>query len=312
MGARICFTNHIHIAEKSFDNGLLKYVGYQDITPEVLDEITHDSRIKMVQIDRQLPQEAYEVIDRILERRPDLYLRIFSIGSTCGPFDLSVLGRMPHLSKVWLEAYLRYDKNALNAEYLCELPNLRGLHLNLFDCREYDFVNHLTQNLEELVLYADTMGGGIRFDCEWPLQYGQLRNLALGKKARKNLESISRMTELESLSLNGIKVADFAFLRELSLDTFRLLWCGNSDLSGLSGLESLRELELWRIMKLENLDFLCSLLNLEILKLQDLKHIKTLPDLRHLKELKRICLDNVPVDLDSLDESVRNLIHKGY
>lgn len=65
-------------------------------------------------------------------------------------------------------------------------------------------------------------------------------------------------------------------------------------------------------MKLENLDFLCSLLNLEILKLQDLKHIKTLPDLRHLKELKRICLDNVPVDLDSLDESVRNLIHKGY
>lgn len=140
------------------------------------------------------------------------------------------------MSKVWLKAYLRYDKNALNMEYLCELPALKGLHLDLFD-------------------------------CEWLLQYGKLQSL---------------------------------------------LWCGNSDLSALGGLESLRELELWRIMKLENLDFLCSLKNLEILKLQDLKHIKTLPDLRHLKNLKRIHLDNVPVNPDSLDESVRNLIHKGY
>lgn len=129
------------------------------------------------------------------------------------------------------------------------------------------FVNQLSHNLEELILYADTMGAGIQFDCEWLLQYGKLQSL---------------------------------------------LWCGNSDLSALGGLESLRELELWRIMKLENLDFLCSLKNLEILKLQDLKHIKTLPDLRHLKNLKRIHLDNVPVNPDSLDESVRNLIHKGY
>lgn len=28
----------------------------------------------MVQIDRQLPQEAYEVIDRILERRPAILI----------------------------------------------------------------------------------------------------------------------------------------------------------------------------------------------------------------------------------------------
>lgn len=312
MGARISFTNHIHIAEKSFDNGLLRYIGYMDITPDMMDAIVQDSRIKMVQIDRELPEEAYEAIDRILERRPDLYFRIFSIGTTCEKFDLSVLGQMPHLSKVWLEAYLRYDKNALNMEYLCELSALKGLHLDLFDCRDYRFVNQLSHNLEELILYADTMGAGIQFDCEWLLQYGKLQSLFLGKKAKKNLESISRMTQLQSLSLRGIKAEDFAFLKDLSLETFRLLWCGNSDLSALGGLESLRELELWRIMKLENLDFLCSLKNLEILKLQDLKHIKTLPDLCHLKKLKRIYLDNVPVNLDSLDESVRNLVHRGY
>lgn len=309
MGARICFTNHIHIAEKSFNNGLIKEIGYRDITPEMLDEIEQDNRVKMIQISSRLPEKAYEVIDHILERRPDLYFRIFSIGTTCETFDLSVLGQMSHLERIWLEAYLRYNKEAVNPEYLCEFPNLKGLHLDLFDCRDYQFVNGLSQNLEELRLYADTMGSGIRFDCKWLLQYENLHTLYFGKKAQKNLESIVQLPKLKSLSLRGIKVAGFDFLKELSLDTFRLLWCGNSDLSGLCALQSLRELELWRIMKLENIDFLSSLINLEVLKLQDLKHIKALPDLGNLKKLKRIYLDNVPIDKDTMDESVRKLLY---
>lgn len=72
MGARICFTNYIHIAEKSFNNGLIKEIGYKDITPELLEEIEQDGRIKMIQISSRLPIKAYEVIDRILERRLDL------------------------------------------------------------------------------------------------------------------------------------------------------------------------------------------------------------------------------------------------
>ena len=129
----------------------------------------------------------------------------------------------------------------------------------------------------------------------------------LGKKAKKNLESISQISKLKTLSLRGIKVADFSFLKELHLESFALLWCGNTDLSGLGELESLRELELWRIMKLENLDFINQLVNLETLKLQDLKHITILPDLSRLKKLANIQIDNVPIDLDTLDESVRKL-----
>lgn len=309
MGAKICFTNHIHIAERSYDSGLIKHIGYKDVTPDMMDVIEEDSRIKMIQIDRELPEGAYEVIDHILEKRPDLYLRIFSIGTTCEKFDLSVLGQMPHLSKVWLDAYLRHHREAINPECLCELPNLKCLHMNLFDYRDYRFINHLPHNLEELLLYADTMGTSIQFDCEWLLQYKNLQRLELGKKAKKNLESISRLTELQYLSLRGIKVKNFNFLKELSLDTFRLLWCGNSDLSELGEIQSLRELELWRIMKLDNLDFISSLIHLEVLKLQDLKHIKTMPDLSNLKELKRIYLDNVPIDRDTMDESVRKLLY---
>ena len=295
MGAWISFTNHIHISDESHQNGFMKFFGYNDITPEIMEEIVQDEKIKWIQISQELPQKAFEVIDSILEKRPDLYFRIFNIYGD-KTFDISILGQMPHVSKVWIEAHLRENKNAINIEYLCELSGLKALHLDLFDRRDYAFLNNLSPNLEELVFFADTMGGAIQFDCEWLLQYKKLRSLFLGKKARKHLESISQLPELKSLSLRGIKVADFSFLKELCLESFGLLWCGNSDLSGIGELVSLRELELWRIMKLENIDFISSLINLETLKLQDLKHVTTLPDLGKLVKLKSIQIDNVPID----------------
>lgn len=81
MGARIDFTRHIHISKKSSEDGVLKYVGYKDITPKLIDEIAQNERIKWIQIEENLPNRAYRQIDRILERRPDIYFRIFGIGT---------------------------------------------------------------------------------------------------------------------------------------------------------------------------------------------------------------------------------------
>lgn len=310
MGAWIDFTNHIHIAKQSSENGALKYVGYRDITPEMIDEITQNRRIQWIQIDENLPERAFREMDRILERRPDLYFRIFGIGTYGNEtFDLSVLSQMPHLSKIRIDGHLEKNKEAVNPEYLCELPNLKGVHLTLFDRLDYGFVKDLSADLEEQILYADTMGKAVQFDCEWLLRYQKLQTLFLGKKAKKHLESINRIASLKSLSLNGIKVGDFAFLKEINLDSFALLWCGNNDLTALGDLISLRNLELWRIMKLDNLDFIKSLVNLKTLKLQDLKHITTLPDLSKLTQLADIQINNVPIDLETLDESVRKLVH---
>lgn len=44
MGARISFTNHIHISDESFENGVMKGLGYNDISSEMLEEIAHDKR----------------------------------------------------------------------------------------------------------------------------------------------------------------------------------------------------------------------------------------------------------------------------
>ena len=281
MGAWIDFTNHIHIAKETWENGILKEVGYKDITSEMIEEIAQNNRIQWIQIDKNLPESAYREIDRILERRPDLYFRIFGIGTYGNEtFDLSVLSLMPHLSKIRIDGHLEKDKEAVNPEYLCELRNLKGVHLTLFDRLDYGFVKDLSADLEELILYADTMGKTVQFNCEWLLKYQKLRTLFLGKRAKKHLESINRIASLKSLSLNGIKVGDFAFLKEINLDSFALLWCGNNDLTALGDLISLRNLELWRIMKLDN-----------------------------FTQLTDIQINNVPIDLETLDESVRKLVH---
>ena len=67
----------------------------------MIEEIAQNNRITRIQIDENLPENAYREIDRILERRPDLYFRIFGIGIYRNEtFDLSVLSQMPHLSKI--------------------------------------------------------------------------------------------------------------------------------------------------------------------------------------------------------------------
>ncbi len=307
MGARIDSGSHIHITDKTYENGVLDFIGYKDISQDVIEEIVQNKKIKRIQISQELPVEAYQIIDQILEKRSDLYFRVFNFyGEKI--INLSFLENIPHLSKLMVDSHLVEDKNTINAEYLCELRSLNGLHLNLFDCRDYSFINNLSGNLEELFIYADTMGGAIKFDCEWLSQYKKLHTLYLGKKAKKHLECIRQISGLKRLSLRGIKLEDFSFLKEMCLESLSLLWCGNSDLSGLAELITLRELELWRIMKLDNLDFVSSLVNLEVLKLQDLKHIKVLPDMSRLTKMKEIIIDNVPIEVDVLDESVGRLV----
>lgn len=313
MGTWIDFDDHIDIAKESWEGHGLRFIGYRDLTPRLMEEIVNNSHIKWIQVgkDLELPRKAYRKIDQILKRRQDMYFRIYGIYGD-QPFDLSILRLMPHLRRVQIDAHLTENRDALNLEYLCKLPHLKGLHLELFDCRDYSFIKYLSPDLEELAILAETVSGGIEFDCRWLLQYEKLHSLFLGKKAKKHLESISGLPALKKLSLRGIKVSDFHFLKDLSLESFALLYCGNNDLSGLGELETLRELELWRIMKLENLDFIRFLVNLETLKLQDLSHVKTLPDMSGLTKLADIQVDNVPLAMDTLDGSVRKMIHSRY
>lgn len=308
MGAWIS-NNFITISDKSYKAGaMLEFWGYKDIDDKFINDIVSDEKIKEIQISKELPDEAYEVIDSILAKKPELMFRIYGLYDE-KKFDISFLERMSHLESLCIDCHLRACPEKIDFNILTRL-NLKTLHLDAFDLRDYSFMQHLSPKLEELVISADTMGGAIQFDCKWLLRYTALNTLWLGKKAKKNIASLAQIQTLKSLSLRGIKLADFGFLKQMELEKLALLYNSNNELEDLGELTSLKELELWRISKLNNIDFISNLINLEVLRLQDLKHVTQLPDLSKLRNLRKIVLDNTGIDDEGLEETLNIKIER--
>ncbi len=308
MGAWVNFSNRIEIGNRSWSNGAMQIYGYEDLTEEFVRTIIASPGIRYIQITENLPENAYKMIDRILEEREDMYFRIYSMGEK-EPVDLNCLCEMEHLKNLQLHGYLRERQEMFDFHILSKLKGLCGLELNLYELRDYSFLRELSPCLESLSVSAETSGKSIDFDCEWLLDYPHLSKLYLGKKAKRNIRKIGLIPKLTSLTLQGIKVKDYEFLRDSAcLSELSIRWNGMNDLSSLSGFVQLRKLELWRIMKLEDISFISTLTGLQILNLIDLKWIKSLPDLSGLKELKEIGIDNVPLDMDRIPDEIRKLI----
>lgn len=305
MGAPVNFTNRIWIGEKSWKYKVLQQTGYLEIDDEFLKEIAKEPKIKTVQIDQALPEEAYQRIDRILEVRPDICFRIYGLHGE-KKVDISFLRTMKHLRILSIDCiHMKDNPELIDLSVLTDL-DLKSLTLDCFDLRDYSFIQHLSEGLEELSVFADTMGPGISFDYEWLLRYEKLQALWLGKKAKKHIECLKELPMLSSLSLRGIKITDFSFLKEMNVEKLALLWNSNNDLHELRELTTLKEIELWRINKLEDISFIEYLTDLEAIKLQDLKHVKSLPDLSRHTKLKTIYLidtgikiEDLPVDIQS-------------
>lgn len=307
MGAYVCFDRHIHIANKTISNGALKQVGYMDIDNNMINEIASNPKLKWIQISDYLTDEAYKKIDCILSLRPDMSFRIFHF-LDYNEVDISFLLKMPHLSRLQIDCInFRNNPEKIDFSELNKL-NLKSLCISCFDLQDYEFIQNLSENLENLSIMADTMGSCVKFDCKWLLKYKKLNSLWLGKKAKKNLEGIAQLNELKSLSLRGIKITDFSFLKQMHLEKLAFLWNANSDLHELADLKGLKEIELWRINKLEDISFIENLTNLEIIKLQDLKHVKYLPDLSNHTNLQKVFLINTGINMELLPACIKDKI----
>ena len=299
MGTYVCFDRHIHIGYETRTNGILSQLGYVDINEQMLNEIVNNKRLKCIQISECLPDEAYQKIDQILLVRPDITFRLFHF-LNCQEIDVSFLKNMPHMKRLRIDCIdFKSNTNRINLSVLAEL-SLKSLRMECFDLIDYEFIQNLSDELEELLIMADTMGAGIRFDCTWLLKYKNLHTLWLGKKDKKNLEKINQLPKLKSLSLRGIKLTDFSFLWKMNLEKLALLWNSNSNLNELANLKSLKEIELWRINKLSDISFISELTNLEIIKLQDLKHVTSLPDLSRHPNLQRVFLIDTGINVKEL------------
>ena len=67
--------NHIDISDKTVEKGSIKTVDYRKVTDELISSIASDEKIQYIQVSKELPDEAYQVIDSFLEAKPELVYR---------------------------------------------------------------------------------------------------------------------------------------------------------------------------------------------------------------------------------------------
>ena len=120
MGAHIRFDRHIHIANKTWSNGVLSHLGYEDINEQILNEIINNKKLKWIQISGYLPNEGYRKIDQILSLRPDITFRLFHFLNN-DEVDISFLLNMPHVERLQIDSIdFRNNPQRINLSVLAK------------------------------------------------------------------------------------------------------------------------------------------------------------------------------------------------
>lgn len=299
------FENYVTIGRETKISAGFSKLGYKDITDEIKKSIMESPNFNTIQINGALPSEAFEAIDELLALRSDITFRIFGLYDK-NHLDLDVLSTMKNLTHLRLDCiHLSSDSDLVRVEKLCGLKGLKSLALELFDLKDYSFIQDLDKCIEDLSIMADTMKGTPVFDCKWLLEFPKIHTLYLGKKAKKNYKCIAKLPNLKNLALRGIKTDSFDFLKETDLEVLRVLWAGVENFESLGCLKSLKHLELWRIPKLSDIGVIRELENLKSLKLQDLRNVKEFPDVSNLKKFKELILINMPIEAESIPDRIK-------
>jgi hypothetical protein len=196
----------------------------------------------------------------------------------------------------WLEGYpemtLRVYSSAVirDLEFLRFFPSLRSFAADtLWNLQSLDGLRHLPETLQGLGLGATKRQLDLRILERFP----NLSWLYLEKQHR-GIEVLSRLTELDELTLRSMTLPDLSLLLPLeSLRSLDIKLGGTKDLGLLPRVGRPRYLELWRIRGLSDVSAAGKLPHLRHLFLQTLAHVTALPDLSEATVLRRIELETM-------------------
>lgn len=190
-----------------------------------------------------------------------------------------------------LRAYASYDGTITDLEFLRHFPTLRSF--------QADALYHSLTNIDGLAYLPDDahfIGLGQtkkRFSLTPLARFTRLRRLYLEGQS-KDIEVVSDLRDLRSLTLRSITLPDLTLLTPLSgLRALDLKLGGTKDLALLPELQSLEYLELWMVKGLADLSPIAELPNLEYLFLQALRQVERLPAMSELIALRRLWLETM-------------------
>jgi hypothetical protein len=179
---------------------------------------------------------------------------------------------------------------ASGVEHVVRIPRLESLSLGIFSLESFEVLREANPGLRSLALGPTRS----KKPSLAPIsRFTELRELYVDGH-RKDIEVLSGLRALESVTLRSVTTPDVAFLRPLDqLWSLNLKLGGIKDVSALAGMAGIKFLELWQILGLEDVDVIAGLPGLQFVFLQSLPRVETLPDLHKASSLRRVMLESM-------------------
>jgi hypothetical protein len=255
------------------------------VTKNDLEKLANNPKTTIIQFGSELDKNEIELLEKIVfSKRPDISLRVFGhYGKVC---DLSFIERIPSLRKISADCLM----DASGIEVVIELKNLEQLGVGIFNLENFDFLEKINPNINELYLHQTRSK---KPKIESISRFTQLKHLYL-EGQQKGIESISQLKKLQEIVLRSISTDNLNYLNQI-----KELWYVDVKLGGIKNFDALKTLpkikylELWQIRDLSDLSFISKLTTLQNLFIQSLKQVSELPDFSENKSLRRIFLENL-------------------
>ena len=223
-----------------------------------------------------------------LDARPE----VIQFSSALTDSDYAVLGGwFAGQPAKTLRAYGSYNGTITDLDFLRHFPTLRSF--------QADALYHSLGNIDGLGYLPDDvdligLGRTKKKLSLAPLaRFPNLRRVYLEGQS-KDIEVISDLRHLRSITLRSITLPDLALLRPLTnLRALDLKLGGTKDLSLLPELPSLKSFELWMVKGISDLPPISQIPSLEYLFLQALRQVEVLPQMTELVALRRLWLETM-------------------
>ncbi len=187
-----------------------------------------------------------------------------------------------------VELYV-YGRASGDLDFLQAFPDLRNLHLALYDLEDVGGFQAVAGSLETFT-FANTKR---RFPLGFLAGARRLRRLFLAGHDRE-LQTVGGLTGLRELGISGITLPDLSVFERLTmLTTLRVFLGSTRDLGLLPQFGRLEDLWLMRITGLADLGVLAELESLAVLRLDWMRNVTALPSFAPLARLTEVTLDTM-------------------
>ena len=243
-----------------------------DTSVEQIDALADDERWQSVGLSPGLPARQIEAIDHLLATRPTLTVAVSKAEV------LSDLGKLRNVK--WLQLFFSAADDPVEDAKLqtaLRCPGLRGLRLHAYWAHDLALLRNLPQDLESLVLDAETDRPKIGMDAL--RRFRDLRRLSLAGPC-KGLDALGDLSNLRELGLPKVGADTCAFLPELKeLEHLHLGRGSLSDLTVVGTLPRLRRLSLFEMRRVSDVSPLSDCHSLQWLDLDTMPGVSELPSL---------------------------------